>query len=156
MPTPKVNSWLGWRIFAVNISPMLKLCSSSSKPSMDIIVAHQCLNLAIDHTRENMMLSKFYSLKFHNVLAFISTDGRFLIKLIPQVLTCSQSLNRSQNFFWNKERDEEKLNQVHKFKSSCILLMNSQPACLSSLYILLHSLSSDICGRLYMELFGKV
>jgi hypothetical protein len=113
MPTPKVNSWLGWRILTVNISPMLKPCSSSSKPSMDIIVAHQCLNLALDHT-----------LKFHNVLAFISTEGRFLIKLIPQVLTCSQNLNRSQNF-WNKGRDEERINQVHKFKSSCILLMNS-------------------------------
>jgi hypothetical protein len=36
------------------------------------------------------MFSKFNPLKFHNVLAFISTEGRFLINLIPQVLTCSQ------------------------------------------------------------------
>jgi hypothetical protein len=77
-------------------------------------------------------------------------EGRFLFKLIPQVL----SLNRSQNF-WNKERDKEKLSQVHKFKSSCILLMNSQLACLSSLYILLLSLS-HICGRLYMELWESL
>jgi hypothetical protein len=35
-----------------------------------------------------------------------------------------QSLNRSQKF-WNKERDEKELNQVHKFESACILLMNS-------------------------------
>jgi hypothetical protein len=61
-------------------------------------------------------------LKFHNVLAFNPTEGRLLIKLFPQVLTCSQSLNRSQKF-WNKERDEKELNQVHK--SSCILLMDS-------------------------------
>jgi hypothetical protein len=38
--------------------PMLKPRSSSSKPSMDIIVALLCLNLALDHTRENIMLSK--------------------------------------------------------------------------------------------------
>jgi hypothetical protein len=44
--------------FTVNISPMLKPCSSSSKPSMDIIVALHCLNLELDHTRENIMLSK--------------------------------------------------------------------------------------------------
>jgi hypothetical protein len=74
--------------------------------------------------------------------------------LIPQVLTCSQNLNRSQNF-WNKEWHKEKLNQVHKFKSSCILLKNSHLACLSCLYILLLSLSSHICGRLYMELFWE-
>jgi hypothetical protein len=74
--------------------------------------------------RKHNALKIFNSLKFHNVLAFISTEGRFLVKLIPQVLTCSQNLIRSQNF-WNKERDEEKLNHVHKFKSSCILLMNT-------------------------------
>jgi hypothetical protein len=38
--------------------PMLKPCSSSSKTLMDIIVALHCLNLALDHTRENIMLSK--------------------------------------------------------------------------------------------------
>jgi hypothetical protein len=125
MPTPKVNSWLGWWNFTVNISPILKPCSSSSKPSMDIIVALHCLNLALDHSWENIMLSKFNSLKFHKVLVFIPTEGRLLTKLIPQVLTCSQSLNKSQKF-WNKECDEkEELNQVHKFKSSCIFLMNS-------------------------------
>jgi hypothetical protein len=107
MTTPKVNSWRGWRNFTVNISPMLKPCSSSSKPSMDIIVALHCLNLALDHTWENIMLSKFNSLKFHNVLSFIPTEGRLLIKLIPQVITCSQSLNRSQKF-WNKDRDEKR------------------------------------------------
>jgi hypothetical protein len=58
MPTPKVNSWLGWQKFTVNISPMLKPCSSSSKPSMDISVAFHYLNPALDHTRENIMLSK--------------------------------------------------------------------------------------------------
>jgi hypothetical protein len=52
---------------------------------MDIIIALHCLNLALDHTRENIMLSKFNSLKFHNVLAFIPTEGILLIKLIPQV-----------------------------------------------------------------------
>jgi hypothetical protein len=125
MPTQKVNSWLGWRNFTVNISPMLKPCSSSSKPPMDIIVALHCFNLALDHTRENIMLSKsLVRLKFHNVLAFIPTEGRLLIKLIPQVLTFSQNSNRSQKF-WNKERDEKELNQVHKFKTSCILLKNS-------------------------------
>jgi hypothetical protein len=36
------------------------------------------------------MLSKFNSLKFHNVLAFISTEGGLLIKLILQVLKCSK------------------------------------------------------------------
>jgi hypothetical protein len=125
MPTQKVNSWLGWRNFTVNISPMLKPCSSLSKPSMDNIVALHCLNLALDHTRENIMLSKsLVCLKFHNVLAFIPTEGRLLIKLIPQVLTFSQNSNRSQKF-WNKERDKKELNQVHKFKTSCILLKNS-------------------------------
>jgi hypothetical protein len=103
---------------------MLKPCSSSRKPSMDIIVPLHCLNLALVHTWENIMLSKFNLLKFHNVLAFIPTEGRLSIMLIPQVLTCSQSLNRSQKY-WNKEWDEKQLNQVHKFKSSCILLMNS-------------------------------
>ena len=125
MPTPKVNSWLGWRNFTVNISPMLKPCSSSSKPSMDIIVALHCLNLALDHTRENTnALKKFNSLRFHNVVAFIPTEGRLLIKLIPQVLICSQNSNGSQKF-WNKGQDEKELNQVHKFKPPCILLMNS-------------------------------
>jgi hypothetical protein len=52
---------------------------------MDIIVALHYLNLALDHTWENIMLSKFNSLKFHNVLAFIPTEGRLLINLIPQV-----------------------------------------------------------------------
>jgi hypothetical protein len=33
--------------------PMLKPCLSSSKPSMDIIIALHCLNLALDHTLEN-------------------------------------------------------------------------------------------------------
>jgi hypothetical protein len=103
---------------------MLKPCSSSSKPSMDITVALHCLNLALDHSWENIMLSKLNSLKFHKVLDFIPTECRLLIKLITQVLTCSQSLNRSQKF-WNKEWDENKLNQVRKFKSSCILLMDS-------------------------------
>jgi hypothetical protein len=125
MPTLKVNSCLGWRNFTGDISPMLKPCSSSSKPSMDIIIALHCLNLALDHTWENIMLSKsLVRLKFHNVLAFIPTEGRLLIKFIPQVLTCSQNSNRSQKF-WYKEWDEKELNQVHKFKSSCILLMNS-------------------------------
>jgi hypothetical protein len=92
---------------------------------MDIIVTLHCLNLALDHTRENIMLSKsLVLLKFHNVLAFIPTEGRLLIKLIPQVLTCSQNSNGSQKF-WNKEWDEKELNQVHKFKPPCILLMNS-------------------------------
>jgi hypothetical protein len=113
MLTPKVNSWQGWRNFTVNISPMLKPCSSSSKPSMDIIISLHCLNLALDHTWENITISKFNLLKFHNVLAFIPTEGRLLIKLIPQVLTCSQNSNRSQKF-WNKERNEKELNQVHK------------------------------------------
>jgi hypothetical protein len=155
MPTPKVNSWLGWQNFTLNISPMLKPCSSLSKPSMDIIVALHCLNLALDHSWENIMLSKFNSLKFHNVLASISTEGRLLIKLIPQVLTCSQSLNRSQKF-WNKERDEKELNQVHKFKSPCILLMNSHlTLSLKPIYSTHFPLIIFICDRLYMELFGK-
>jgi hypothetical protein len=59
MSTMKVNSWLGSQNFTINISPMLKPFSSSSKPSMDIIIALHCLNLALDHTRENIMLSKF-------------------------------------------------------------------------------------------------
>jgi hypothetical protein len=29
---------------------MLKPCPSSSKPSMDIIIALHCLNLALDHS----------------------------------------------------------------------------------------------------------
>jgi hypothetical protein len=135
---------------------MLKPCSSSSKPSMDIIVALHCLNIALDHTWENIMLSKFNSLKFHNVLDFIPTEGRLLIKLIPQVITCSQSLNRSQKF-WNKERDEKGLNQVHKFESSCILLMNSHlTLSLKPIYSTPFPLISYICGRLYMELYEKV
>jgi hypothetical protein len=156
MPTPKVNSWLGWRNFTVNISPMLKPCSSSSKPSMDIIVALRCLNLALDHTWENIMLSKFNLLKFHKVLAFIPTEGRLLIKLIPQVLTCSQNLNRSQKF-WNKEWDENELNQFHKFKTSCTLLMNSHLILsLKPIYSTPFPLIIYISGGLYMELFGKV
>jgi hypothetical protein len=133
---------------------MLKPCSSSSKPSMDIIIDLHCLNLALDHTWENIMLSKFNLLKFHKVLAFIPTEGILSIKLVPQVLTCSQSLNRSQKF-WNKERDEKELNQVHKFKSFCILLINSH------LILSLKPIYSTpfpliyICGRLYMELLGK-
>jgi hypothetical protein len=67
---------------------------------------------------------KFNLLEFHNVLAFIPTEGRLLIKLIPQVLTCSQNLNGSRKI-WNKEWDEKELNQVQKFKPPCILLMNS-------------------------------
>jgi hypothetical protein len=154
MSTPKVNSWLGWRDFTINISPMLKPCSSSSKPSMDIIVALHCLNLALDHTWENIMLSKFNLLKFHKVLAFIPTEGRLLIKLIRQVLTCSQNLNRFQKF-WNKERDEKELNQVHK--SSCILLMNSRLILsLKPIYATPFPFITYIIGRLYMERFGKV
>jgi hypothetical protein len=142
--------------FTVNISPMLKPYSSSSKPSMDIIIALHCLNLAFDHTWENIMLSKFNSLEFHNVLAFIPTEGRFLIKLIPQVLTCSQSSSRSQKF-WNKERDEKELNQVHKFKSSCILLMNSHlTLSLKPIYSTSFPLITYICGRLYMELWESL
>jgi hypothetical protein len=38
--------------------PMLKPCTPSSKPSMDIIVALHWLNLALDHTHENIILSK--------------------------------------------------------------------------------------------------
>jgi hypothetical protein len=83
-------------------------------------------------------------------------EGRFLIKLTPQVLTCSQNLNRSQNF-WNKERDEEKLNQVHKFKSSCILLMNSHLASsLKPIYSTPFPLITYMCGRLYMELWESL
>jgi hypothetical protein len=138
-----------------NISPMLKPCSSLSKTLMDIIVSLHCLNLALDHTRKNIMLPKFNLWKFHNVLAFISTEGRLLIKLIPQVLTCSQSLNRSQKF-WNKEWYEKGLDQVHKFKSSCILLMNSNLILsLKPIYSTPFPLMTHICGRLYMELFGK-
>jgi hypothetical protein len=51
-------------------------------------------------------------------------EGRLIIKLIPQVLTCSQNSNGSQKF-WNKEQDEKEPNQVHKFKPPCILLINS-------------------------------
>jgi hypothetical protein len=148
MPTPKVNSWLGWRNFTVNSSPMLKPCSSSSKPSMDIIVALHCLNLALDHKWENIMLSKFSSLKFHNVLTFIPTEGRYLTKLIPQVLTCSQNSNRSQKF-WNKEWDEKELNEVQKFKPPCIMLMNSHlNLSLKPIYSTPFPLITFICGRL--------
>jgi hypothetical protein len=154
MSTPKVNSWLGWWNLTVNISPMLKPCSSSSKPLMDIIIALHCLNLALDHTW-NIILSKFNLLKFHKVLAFISTEGRLLIKLI-QVLTCSQSSSRSQKF-WNKERDEEELNQVHKFKSPFILLMNSHlTLSLKPIYSTPFPLITYICGRLYMELWESL
>jgi hypothetical protein len=67
-----------------------------------------------------------------------------------------QSLNRSQKF-WNKERDEKELNRVHKFKSSCILLMNSHlTLSLKPIYSTPFPLITYICGRLYMELFlGK-
>jgi hypothetical protein len=65
---------------------------------MDIIVALHCLNLALDHTQENISSQKFNSLKFHNVIAFIPTEGRLLIKLIPQVLKCPKISNRSQKF----------------------------------------------------------
>jgi hypothetical protein len=156
MSTPKVNSWLGLWNVTVNISSMLKPCSSSSKPSMDIIIAIHCLNLALDHSWENIMLSKFNSLRFHKVIAFIFTEGRLLIKLIPQVLTYSQSSSRSQKF-WNKERDEKELNQVHKFKSPCIFLMNSHlTLSLKPIYSTPFPLITYICGRLYMKLFGKV
>jgi hypothetical protein len=156
MPTPKVNSCLGWQNFTVNISPMVKPCSSSSKTSMNTIVALHCLDLALDHIWESIMLSKFNMLRFHNVLAFIPTEGRLSIKPIPQVSTCSQSFNRSQKF-WNKERDEKELNQVHKFESSCILLMNSHlTLSLEPIYSTPFPLITYICGRLYMELFGKV
>jgi hypothetical protein len=156
MSTLKLNSWLGWRNFTDNISPMLKPCSSSSKPSMDIIIALHCLNLALDHTWENIMLSKFNSLKFHNVLAFIPTEGRLLIKLIPQVITCSQSLNRSQKF-WNKERDEKRA------KPSSQIWINLHIAHELSSHLSLKPIHSTpfplityICGRLYMEFYGKV
>jgi hypothetical protein len=43
--------------------PMLKPCSSSSKPSMDINVALYYLYPALDHTQENIMLSKFIFVK---------------------------------------------------------------------------------------------
>jgi hypothetical protein len=156
MPTRKVNSWLGWRNFTINISPILKPYSSSSKPLMDIIVAFHCLNLALDHRRENIMPKKFSSLKFHNVLAFIPMEGRLLIKLITQVLICSQNSNGSQKF-GNKEWDEKELNQVQKFKPPCILVMNShlilslKPVCSTPFPLITY-----ICGRLHMRLFGKV
>jgi hypothetical protein len=82
-------------------------------------------------------------------------EGRLLIKLIPQVLTCSQNLNRSQKF-WNKERDEKELNQVHKFKPPFILLMNSH------LILSLKPISSTpfplipyMCGRLLYGAFWE-
>jgi hypothetical protein len=102
------------------------------------------------------MLSKFNSLKFHKVLAFISTEGRLLIKLIPQVLTWSQSSSRSQKI-GNKERDEKELNQVHKLKSPCILLMNSHlTLSLKPIYSTPFPLITYICGRLYMELWESL
>jgi hypothetical protein len=115
---------------------MLKPCSSSSKPSIDIIFALHCLDLALDHTRtKHNTLKKFNSLKFDNVLAFIpGGGGGRLIKLIPQVLTCSQNLNRSKKF-WNKEQDEKELNHVHKFK---IILH------------LAHELSSHLVSQAYL------
>jgi hypothetical protein len=67
-----------------------------------------------------------------------------------------QSLNRSQEF-WNKEWDEKELNQVRKFKSFCILLMNSHLILsLKPIYSTPFPLKTYICDRLYMELFGKV
>jgi hypothetical protein len=36
--------------------------------------------------RKHNALKNLISLKFHNVLAFIPTEGRLLIKLIPQVI----------------------------------------------------------------------
>jgi hypothetical protein len=134
---------------------MLKPCLSSSKPSMDIIVAVRCLNLALDHTWKTLFSQNFNSLKFHNVLAFILTEGRLLIKLIPQVLTCSQNSNGSQKF-WNKERDEKELNQVHKFKPSCILLMNSHLILsLKPIYSTPFPLITYMCGRLLYGAFWE-
>jgi hypothetical protein len=63
-----------------------------------------------------------------------------------------QSLNRSQKF-WNKERDEKELKQVHKFKPSCILLMNSH---LTLSLKPIYSLITYISGRLYMELWESL
>jgi hypothetical protein len=58
--------------------------------------------------------------------------------------------------FENKERDEKELNHVHKFKSSCILLMNSHLILsLKPIYSTHFPLITYICGRLYMKLFGK-
>jgi hypothetical protein len=122
---------------------------------MDIIVALCCLNLALDNTWENIMLSKFNLLKFHKVLAFIPTEGTLLIKLIPQVLTCSQNLNRSQKF-WNEEWDEKELNQINNFKSSCTLLMNSHLILSLKLFYSFPSHNIYISGGIYMELFRKV
>jgi hypothetical protein len=58
--------------------------------------------------------------------------------------------------FENKERDEKELNQVHKFKSFCILLINSHLILyLKPIYSTPFPLITYICGRLYMEIFGK-
>jgi hypothetical protein len=52
---------------------------------------------------------------------------------------------------------KRELNQVHKFESTCILLMNSHIILsLKPIYSTPSPLITYICGRLYMELFGKV
>jgi hypothetical protein len=58
-----ITSTQGWPKFTVNISPMLKPCSSSSKFSMDISIAFHCSYLELDHTWESIMLSKFIFVK---------------------------------------------------------------------------------------------
>jgi hypothetical protein len=52
---------------------------------------------------------------------------------------------------------KKELNQVHKFKPPRILLMNSHLILsLKPIYSTPFHLITYICGRLYMELFGKV
>jgi hypothetical protein len=51
---------------------------------------------------------------------------------------------------------KRELNQVHKFKSSCVLLMNSHLILsLKPIYSTPFLLITYICGRIYMELLGK-
>jgi hypothetical protein len=123
-PTLKVNSWLGASKSTINNSPMLKPCSSSSKPSMDISVSFHCSHPALDHTwrKHNALwiyLLEFYCTSLHPYEGWISN------RLMPQVNNHAPKFWMDLRNFEMKCKMKKEPNQVQKFKPPCILLMNS-------------------------------
>ena len=63
MQLSKLNRGKSVSFNSANNPPMLKPCSSSSKSSIEISVVVRCRIPALDHTRENAMLPKDFSIK---------------------------------------------------------------------------------------------
>jgi hypothetical protein len=93
--------------------------------SLDLLILNPWNSwCTLDNWGVHFILCLYHTYSYFFLFSSFSHTHIFVIFSFLSLFLSHQNSNGSQKF-WNKEQDEKELNQVHKFKSPCILLMNS-------------------------------